>query len=245
MRPSHLTLTLSAALLGAAILAACGETTPTPATPPAPSAAPADKPPVDKPPTDKPPVDKPPTDKPPVDKPPTDNPPHAGEGMKAIMASAMAGDLKEAGLDIAKLQPMGKMKGAEKSKVMKAISKATGMECKGCHVEGDFKKDTPNKQIARKMWDEYVVGVKLADGGNVFCDSCHHGHDDILDRKNKDAVKAYMDENYVKKLARKDGKAMECTTCHTADYEMKIFEKVWKIKKAEAPTESDSRVAKR
>jgi hypothetical protein len=243
MRSSSLSLTLAAALLGAAILAACGEATPTPQVPPAPSAAPAtttpDKPPADKPPTDKPPTDKPPTDK------PVDPPPQAGSDMKPISPSTMAADLKEAGLDINKLQPMAKMKTAEKSKVMKAISKATGMECKGCHVDGNFKAETPNKQIAKRMWDEYVVGMKLAGGGDLFCDSCHHNHDDILTRSNKDAVSKYMDENYVKKLASKDGKEMGCPTCHTGDFEMKIFEKLWKVKKAEAPVEGDSRVAHR
>ena len=232
MRSTPLTLTLAAALLGAAILAACGETTPTPQVPTASSAAPAT-------------TDKPPTEKPPVDKPPTEKPPQAGSAMTPISASTMAADLKEVGFDIAKLQPMAKMKTAEKSKVMKAISKATGMECKGCHVDGNFKADTANKQIAHKMWDEYVVGMKLADGSPLFCDSCHHGKDDILTRDNKDAVSKYMDDNYVKKLASKDGKEMGCPTCHTGDFEMKIFEKLWKVKKAEAPVEGDRRVAHR
>ncbi|MDW8251998.1 MAG: hypothetical protein RMJ98_22095, partial [Myxococcales bacterium] len=172
-------------------------------------------------------------------------PPQAGSDMKPISPSTMAADLKEAGLDINKLQPMAKMKTTEKSKVMKAISKATGIECKGCHVEGNYKADTPNKQIAKRMWDEYVVGMKLAGGGDLFCDSCHHNHDDILTRGNKDAVSKYMDENYVKKLASKDGKEMGCPTCHTSDFEMKIFEKVWKIKKAEVFREVESRVASR
>jgi|GEM_PF-815602 len=245
MRPTNLSLTLAAALLGGAILAACGETTPTPATPSTPGPS-ATSPSTATPPatTTTPPAA---TTAPPANtgKPDAPKPEAGGDKMKPIIASAMAADLKEAGLDITKLVPMSKMKGAEKSKVMKAMSKATGMECKGCHVEGDFKKDTPNKLIARHMWDEYVVGMKMAGGGDVFCDSCHQGHDDILTHGNKDAVSKYMDESYVKKLARKDGKEMGCPTCHTADFEMKIIEKVWKIKKAEAPTDSDSRVAQR
>jgi hypothetical protein len=150
--------------------------------------------------------------------------------MMPISASTFAADLKDAGLDITKLQVMSKMKTAEKSKSMKAISKATGMECKGCHVEGDFKKDTPNKLIARHMWDEYVVPNKLADGP-VFCDSCHHGKSEFLDTSNKDAVSAYMTDSYTKKMSHKDGKENGCPTCHTADFEMKIFAKVWKIQK--------------
>jgi hypothetical protein len=246
MRSTPLSLLLSVSLAGAAILAACGgEATPPPQTPPAPTAAPTGASTGDKP-ADKPgdkPADKP-EDKP-TDKPASGPAAHGGDKMKSIMASAMAEDLKQAGFDITKLQPMAKMKSADKSKVMKAISKSTGMECKSCHVDGNFKADTPNKLIARHMWDEYVVGMKMADGGNVFCDSCHQGHDDILERKNKDSVSKYMDENYVKKLASKDGKEMGCPTCHTGDFEMKIFEKVWKIKKAEAPSETSERVAHR
>lgn len=228
MRLPSLTLSLALSLAGAALIAACGETTPTPQTPSTPSAT--------APMTATPPATT--TAAPTATTAPTTPPttsataatPPAKAPLMPISASAMAGDLKDAGLDIAKLQPMSKMKTAEKSKVMKAISKATGMECKGCHVEGDFKKDTPNKLIARHMWDEYVVPNKLADGG-VFCDSCHHGKSEFLDRSNKDAISAYMTESYTKKLSRKDGKDNACPTCHTADFEMKIFAKVWKIQK--------------
>lgn len=148
--------------------------------------------------------------------------------MPDVSASKLADDLKAIGLDIAKLPKMAALKADQRSKVMPILKKATGMDCKDCHEDKDFKKETPHKIVARKMWDEFVVPMKLA-SGPLFCDSCHQGASYQLDRKNKDAVGAYMDAQYTKKLTKKDGKEVKCETCHT-DMEMKVFEKLWKTK---------------
>ena len=149
--------------------------------------------------------------------------------MPDLAASKLAEDLKGIGLDINKLPKMAALKAQERSKVMPIIKKATGMDCKDCHEDKDFKKETPAKIVARKMWDEFVVPMKSS-AGPLFCDSCHQGGHGFLDRKNKDAVSAFMDQ-YTKKLSKKDGKEVKCDTCH-ADMEMNVFEKVWKIKGA-------------
>lgn len=231
MRSHSLTLTLVAAMIGAAV-AACGDSTPTPQTPPPPTPSAATGKPDVAPPATTAAVTPRPTDTGKAPEPPRP----AGDPnlMRPVTASTMADDLKEAGFDINKLPPMSKMSGAQKAKVMKAISKATGMSCKKCHVDGDFKKDTPNRIIARHMWDEYTVALKLSDSSPLFCDSCHHNHDDILTRgpDHRSEVSAYMDANYVQKFApREGGGAVACSTCHGASMEYDIFNNTWKAGK--------------
>ncbi|MCC6645948.1 MAG: cytochrome c3 family protein [Polyangiaceae bacterium] len=222
MQKRPISLALIGAVSGAALVAACGGSSPAPEVPPAPSAtAPA--------PTAPPPASTAAvTPPPPASSAPETPPPPAKKAMPEVAASKLADDLKAIGLDIAKLPKMSALKADQRSKVMPLLKKATGMDCKDCHADKDFKKETPHKAIARKMWDEFVVPMKLA-SGPVFCDSCHQGGNHFLDRKDKDAVGGYMDAQFVKKLARKDGKEVKCETCHV-DMEMKIFEKLWKTK---------------
>ena len=225
MRSNTLSLTLVFALAGAVFAAACGGGTPTPETPP--SAGSAEAPSTAKP-------EEKPEAKPeakPEEKPeakPEEKP--AAKGMPDVKPSTLAEDLKGIGLDINKLPPMKSLSGQQRSKVMPLLKKATGMDCGDCHAGKDFKKETPTKAVARKMWDEYVVGGKVS-GGPLFCDSCHNGQHGFLDRSNKEAVKAWMDNQIVKKVTKKGGE-VKCQTCHTDDFEMNIFEKVWKIKDA-------------
>ncbi len=247
MRSISLSLTLAAAMLGAA-LAACGGGNTPPANNPTPEASTTTMAP-------------PPTTTasatggmtpmgttttgatppPPTTSAPPSLPPVDPNLLKPIAASTMAADLKDVGFDIDKLPPMAKMSSAQKGKVMKAISKATGMACKQCHVDGDYKKDTPNRIVARHMWDEYVVSMKLADGP-LFCDSCHHGHDDIIphDLPHRPVVNKFMDDNYVRKMSARDGgNPNACSTCHGASMEYDIFNALWKAGKkphtADAP----------
>jgi hypothetical protein len=227
MRPSHLSIALSVSLAAAALVAACGSP-PAPEVPPTPPASSAmpDKPADPMPAATTPPAST--GDKMP-DKPPTDASAAGGE-MPTFAPSKMGDMLKEAGFDINNLKPMKAMKGAEKAKLMKSFAKSTGQECKDCHVEGDFKKSTPKMQIAKHMWDEYVVPFKAAAGGPVYCDSCHQGKAEFLS-KDKEAVKKWMEANMVKPIERKDKKDHNCQTCHGELFEMHIVEKIWKIKK--------------
>ena len=38
-----------------------------------------------------------------------------------------------------------------------------------------------------------------------------------------------MDVEYVGHFSRADKKSQECSSCHTDTFEMKIFDKVWKV----------------
>lgn len=239
MRNRSLSLALFGALAASAFVAACGGSTPGPEVPPAPSASAA--PHATTPPPPPPASTAATTPPPPSSSGPATPPPPEKKAMPELAASKLADDLKAIGLDITKLPKMAALKADQRSKVMPILKKATGMDCKDCHEDKDFKKETPHKAVARKMWDEFVVPMKLA-SGPLFCDSCHQGGTHFLDRKNKDAVTAYMDAQYTKKLTKKDGKEVKCETCHT-DMEMKIFDKLWKTK-LPAHTEIDSASAR-
>lgn len=229
MRHSSITLALAGSLGFAAFLAACGGSTPNSEVPHAPSAsAPASHAP---PPATTTPPPATTTAPPATSSAPPPPPPKAS--IPELKPSTMADDLKGIGLDINNLPKMAKLTAAQRSKVMPFLKKATGFDCKDCHDgDKDFKKKTALKDVSEKMWDDYVVSHKLANGP-LFCDSCHQGTHGYLTRKDNEAVKAYMDKELTKKLlAKKDGKEINCATCHTDTFEVNIFEKVWKIKGA-------------
>jgi len=147
------------------------------------------------------------------------------------MATKLAEELKKAGFDLAKLPPsISKMSDGQKKKIMPFFVKSLGYEdCKGCHVE-DVKKKTRNTDIAKHMYDEFVVKMRDDKGGaTLFCDSCHQGKPKIINRTDLKAVGKYMDEQYVNRLSHADKKAQECGSCHGDTMEMKIFDKMWKV----------------
>jgi hypothetical protein len=151
-----------------------------------------------------------------------------------IMASKLGEELKKAGFDLAKLPAsIEKMADGPKKKLMPVLVKAMGYEdCKGCHVENDFKKKTRNTKIAAHMYDDFVAKMRDDKGAaTVFCDSCHQGKAKFLNRADLKAVGKYMDDQYVNHLARADKKSQECGTCHGDTMEMKIFDKLWAVNK--------------
>jgi hypothetical protein len=159
-----------------------------------------------------------------------------GPGPKAtvepvpVTETKMAAELKKIGIDLKNVPPLGKIPLAKKKKVMDLFVKSLGMEnCQGCHVEDDFKAETHNLKLARKMWDEFVVKLRDAKGGTLFCDSCHNGKTHMVPRGDKDAVQKFMEEEYEGKISRADGGSHSCASCHDDGFEPKIFEKLWKI----------------
>ncbi|HSO00752.1 MAG TPA: hypothetical protein VLS89_20810 [Candidatus Nanopelagicales bacterium] len=149
-----------------------------------------------------------------------------------LTATAMEAELKKIGLNLQKLPELEKMTLAQKKKVMPLLQKSLGMEsCQGCHVEGDFKKETRDMKVAREMWRHFVVPLRTEQGGAVFCDSCHGGKEHVLARADKKAVEAFMEDQYEHKLTLADKSDMECSTCHGDTMELKIIEKLWNIPK--------------
>lgn len=147
-----------------------------------------------------------------------------------VVESKMLEDLKKAGVNIDKMSDLEKLPLAAKKKVMPLMQKAMGYEaCTGCHVEGDYKKDTRNMKITREMWRAYSVPLRDEKGKAVFCDNCHSGQAKVLNRADKEALKKFMEDEYEHKFTRADKKEVECSTCHGDDMELKVIEKMWKI----------------
>ncbi len=154
---------------------------------------------------------------------------------RSIRATQFEDELKALGHEPAGLLPLAQVPVTQKFETMQLIAKSLGVECTHCHVsQEDFRSDTPNKRIARRMWDQFVVEHSL-ESGPLFCDSCHQGSAKILQRERKKDVKAYMRTEYSKlrhsKLSSADG-ALECRHCHQKPMQPQIFEKLWGIARA-------------
>jgi len=113
------------------------------------------------------------------------------------------------------LPPLNKIPPDKVRKVMGTFTKALGTKCTGCHDADDFKKDTPHKKIASRMWNEMVRGFTLEGGGALYCDSCHGGKEEFLVRDpGLKELSHWMDENLVGKLKKANGQEHSCETCH-------------------------------
>lgn len=157
---------------------------------------------------------------------PTSTPPPAGAGAKTrtIVATEMGPALKELGLDVNNLPPLNKIPPDKMRKVMSTFTKALGTKCTGCHDGDDFKKPTPHKKIAARMWNELVRGYTLEGGGALYCDSCHGGKQEFLARDpGLKELSTWMDENFVSKLKKTNGQSHSCETCHGDPMEGKFL----------------------
>lgn len=142
--------------------------------------------------------------------------------MSPIVASALGADLKAAGLDVQHLPTIAELK-KDKTKlvaVMKSFKTSLGVECTGCHAPNpdggrpDFEAPTPEKRVAAKMWDTFVGQMTMADGALLYCDSCHQGKKEFIDRDHEEGVATWMKENFIANLKRKDGAPQTCSNCH-------------------------------
>jgi hypothetical protein len=145
---------------------------------------------------------------------------HASAGpMKPLAPSAMAAELEALGLDVHALPPLGKIPPDKLRQVMKTFTRSLGVDCTFCHDENDFRAPTKHKQIAARMWNDYVRALAAEDGTALYCDSCHGGRKEPLDRHDKKALASWMDANFVAKLKRVDGADHSCDTCHGEPFE--------------------------
>lgn len=159
--------------------------------------------------------------------PPTTAP---GAKTKAIAPTEMGAALKDLGLDVRNLPPLNKIPPDKIRKVMGTFTKALGTQCTGCHDGDDFKKATPNKKVAARMWNEFVRGYTMEGGGAVYCDSCHSGKMTFLVRDpGLKELSTWMDDNFVSKLKKTSppGQAHSCETCHGDPMEGKFLH-TWK-----------------
>jgi hypothetical protein len=132
----------------------------------------------------------------------------------AIVASKEADEMRGVGLDARALPPFAVSDKQAHFFVMQSFARNLGGGCEGCHVLSDLPLLTPNKHVARHMWDDILGKLVMKDGSPLYCDSCHQGKAKFLDRSNKDSLMVWMQANMVDKLARRDGARHDCTTCH-------------------------------
>ena len=144
--------------------------------------------------------------------------------MRPPVPTALSAELAALALDPNNLPPIEKIDPKQLRGVMKLFAKSLGARCTDCHQEGDFAAPTPAKRVAAKMWNEFTAKLAFADGGALFCDSCHQGRPKELERSDRKALSQWMDANFVGKLKRKDERELECETCHV-DMDMHFLNK--------------------
>jgi hypothetical protein len=140
-------------------------------------------------------------------------PPFAGP-MVIVQPTKMEDQLRAVGLDPKHLPPFEQLTRRQLGRVMRTFSASLGIKCVGCHDPDEFHRSSPRKRAAVHMWNDFVRALETDEGAPVYCDSCHQGSVQALDRRSKDVVAQYMDDVFVGKLRRVDGKDHDCGTCH-------------------------------
>lgn len=159
----------------------------------------------------------------------TDGGPPAPDRLRPLRASTLLEGVRQAGLDPSRLEPWERVPLRARLKLMDVFSEALGVPCTGCHVStSDYRGETRQKQVTRRMWDEFVVPQRLG-AEPLFCDSCHQGSAEVLDRGKPEAVEAYMEAEYHGRLRLRDGGVVECSTCHGESFEPSIIGERWGI----------------
>jgi hypothetical protein len=153
--------------------------------------------------------------------------PGSAAPLRDAVDPAIVSTLKDVGLELDKLPAdLETIADAPDHKqlqaVMKTFTLALGVQCEGCHVSTagklDYEAESPQKNVAKRMWKDFVLGLKRTDGKPIFCDTCHQGKKEFLDRSNEEALRTWMDDNFVAKLTRTDGKQQNCAACHGAPF---------------------------
>ncbi|MDB4937099.1 MAG: hypothetical protein JWP87_4071 [Labilithrix sp.] len=170
-----------------------------------------------------------PTEPPPADDGTTE--PSKTPPLRDAIDPSILSALKGANIDIAALpddlEEIAKSPAKLKA-VMKTFTIALGTTCEGCHAKSgtkiDYEAATPKKNVAKKMWTDLVRGLQKKDGKPLYCDSCHQGKMEFLDRADDKALGAWMKNNFVDKLARRDGAEHGCATCHGEPFKGEILD---------------------
>lgn len=165
---------------------------------------------------------------------PTEPPPPASTtpALRVAIDPTILSTLTSGGLDIKNLPDDLETIVTDRDKihaVMTSFTIALGTTCEGCHVKAgaklDFKADSEKKKIAKGMWTNFVRALKNKDGSAIYCDSCHQGKMQFLDRADNRSLGAWMKVNFVDKLARVDGKDHSCATCHGTPFDGSFIDK--------------------
>ena len=140
-------------------------------------------------------------------------PPFPGP-MVLVQPTTMTAQLAEVGLDVKALPPFDELNRKQLGVVMKTFATSLGLKCIGCHDLVDYKKPSPRKNVAKRMWNDIVRVLVNEDGSPLYCDSCHQGTPQQIDRRDKSLVVSFMEDVFVARMKRVDGKEHDCGTCH-------------------------------
>ncbi len=133
--------------------------------------------------------------------------------MRPIVKSKMGPELRALGLDPDHLPRFEDLRPDQIRGIMTTFTRSLDVACTECHDASRPEAPTRMKHLATRMWNEFVKDYSVA-GSGAYCDSCHQGQKRFLRRELHEDIAQYMSDSYVDKLARRDGKAVECETCH-------------------------------
>lgn len=157
----------------------------------------------------------------------------------AVVASTLEAKLTEAGVDAANPPTWATVEQIWVSKeseghpavlaaatpLMTLFSESLGIECLQCHTNADHTVPEDRRNIVAGMWDEWVHGVRLKEGGLLFCDSCHQGKEEFLERGDEVALESWMQVNFVANFTRVDGRPQSCASCHNQPFDEEFLDK--------------------
>jgi hypothetical protein len=108
---------------------------------------------------------------------------------------------------------------AEIDVVMRGVSQALGVDCKYCHLEGDYQAETERKRIANYMAAELVPRLASKDRREITCRSCHAGVAKILGSpRSQPRALEWMTATLVEDFVTRDGQPLRCKSCHGANW---------------------------
>lgn len=133
--------------------------------------------------------------------------------MQPLAQTAFSDELRGLGLDPLALPRFEQLTPVQVRRMMSLFTRSLGVACTECHDANDPNAPTRSKRMAVRMWNE-MMREQSSTLGLLFCDSCHGGQAKFLVRGDHERSAVYMSENYTDKLKRRDGKDVECETCH-------------------------------
>ena len=154
--------------------------------------------------------------------------------LRLALDPAVKNALVEGGIDLEKLPAdLKALEPAKLKAVMKSFTIALGTDCAFCHEKAgdklDFSKKTERTAVAARMWKDWVVGLRTKEGAPIYCDSCHQGKTQFLQRGDKAALAKWMKDELVGKLAKADKSDVTCASCHGSPF-VPSFLGAWKTR---------------
>ena len=135
-------------------------------------------------------------------------------------ASHAADSLRNAGLDLRTLPAsLNALTAPQIDAVMQTFVASIGLDCNGCHDPANVATPTRRVRISKRMWSDFVVGRRFADGRPLYCDSCHHGKPTFLARDDTHALGLWMERYFDNGLSRTDQHKNDCFGCHGTPFD--------------------------